>query len=174
MRCSVAWLIFSGKIYATFNDWLAGFAFLHFEERLLAFINRQKTVSGILFTTTLVLDLYFGKKGFEITTDLPSYYHHTFLFSMWAFGVVILWSVFWQFMLNKFPKTYLGEFFMWLGKNITVFYIIQWLIIGNIATSIFQTETLTSFPFRFVGIFAITVLITWLVERLIKKHIKQI
>ena len=131
---------------------LAGFAFFHFEERILAFINRQKNISGILFALILVLVLFFGKQGFTITTDLPSYYHHTFWFSMWAFGVVILWAVFWQFMLNKFPKTRLGEFFMWLGKNITLFYIIQWLITGNIATAIYQTQTLSSFPFWFAGI----------------------
>lgn len=153
---------------------LAGFAFFYFEEKLVAFINRQKTISGIIFTVILILVLYFGKQGFTIITDLPAYYHHTFWFSMWAFGVVILWSVFWQFMLNKFPKTHLGEFFMWLGKNITVFYIIQWLIIGNIATAIYQTQTLISFPLWFAGIFTITVLITWIIERLEQKRIKQI
>lgn len=145
---------------------LAGFAFFHFQEKLLAFTSRQKTISGILFTAILVLVLYFGKQGFTITTDLPAYYHHTFWFSVWAFGVVILWSVFWHFMLNKFPKTRLGKFFMWLGKNITVFYVIQWLIIGNIATAIYQTQTLSSFPFWFVGIFAITIFLTWLSEKI--------
>jgi uncharacterized membrane protein len=100
---------------------LAGFAFFNFEKRLLAFINRKKTISGILLTLILIHVLYFGKQGFSITTDLSSYYHHTFWFSMWAFGIVILWSVFWYFLLNKFPKTYAGDFFMWLGKNITSF-----------------------------------------------------
>jgi hypothetical protein len=63
---------------------------------------------------------------------------------------------------------------MWLGKNITLFYIIQWLIIGNIATAIYQTQTLKSYPFWFAGIFSMTVLITWLVKRLEQKRIKQI
>jgi uncharacterized membrane protein YhdT len=45
-------------------------------------------------------------------------------------------------------------------------YIIQWLIIGNIATAIYQTQTLTSFPFWFAGIFAATVLIIKLIERI--------
>ena len=150
---------------------LAGFVFFHFEERLLAFINQRKTISGIFFTVIFVLVLYFVKQGFTITTDLSSYYHHSFWFSMWAFGIVILWSVLWRFLLNKFPRTYAGNFFMWLGKNITSFYIIQWLIIGNIATAIYQTQTLSSFTLWFAGIFAITVLITWFVGRIVKKHI---
>jgi hypothetical protein len=151
---------------------MAGFAFFHFEERLLAFINQRKTISGILFTLILVLVLYFGKQGFTITTDLPSYYHHTFWFSMWAFGIVILWSVFWQLILNKFPKTYAGNFFMWLGKNITVFYIIQWLIIGNIATAIYQTQSINSYIFWFALIFTSTVLLTWLLAKTIVKLVR--
>lgn len=153
---------------------LAGFSFFHFEQKLKAFVNRQRIFTGIILTTILAFVLYFAKQGYATTINLPAYYHHTFWFSMWAFGVVILWSVFWQFILNKFPQTHLTEFFMWLGKNITFFYVVQWLIIGNIATAIYQTQTLTSFPFWFAGIFAATVLITWLVERIVKKHIKQI
>jgi hypothetical protein len=60
---------------------------------------------------------------------------------------------------------------MWLVKNTTSFYFIQWLIIGNIATAIYQTQTLSSFSLWFAGIFAITVLITWFVGRIVKKHI---
>jgi hypothetical protein len=54
---------------------------------------------------------------------------------------------------------------MWLGKNITLFYIIQWLIIGNISTAIYQTQTIDSYVFWFGGIFSVTVLLTWLIEK---------
>jgi uncharacterized membrane protein len=151
---------------------LAGFAFFHFERKVIAFFKSQKVAAGIMLASLFAAVLYFSKTGFKTTINLPAYYHHTFWFSMWAFGVVILWSFLWQFFLNKFPKTYTSNFFMWLGKNITVFYIIQWLIIGNIATAIYQTQPLSSFPFWFAGIFAATILITWLVERLEKKHNK--
>ena len=147
---------------------LAGFAFFHFEEKIMGFYQRQKILSGVFLTLILMVVLYFRKQGFETTINLPAYYHHTFWFSMWAFGVVILWSVYWRFLLNKFSNNHAGKFFMWLGKNITIFYIIQWLIIGNIATAIYQTQTLTSFPFWFAGIFSITILITRLIEQLHK------
>ena len=149
---------------------LAGFAYFHFEDRIMAFFNRRKTVSVVILAVILVVVLYFGKQGFEITINLPAYYHHTFWFSFWTFGVVILWSVFWQFMQNKFPKTRLGEFFKWLGKNITVFYIIQWLIIGNIATAIYQTQSINSYIFWFFGIFSATILLTRLIG---KSNVKQ-
>jgi uncharacterized membrane protein len=152
---------------------LAGFAFFYFEEKVIAFFKSQKVVSGIFLAIIFAIVLYFSKTGFETTINLPAYYHHTFWFSMWAFGIVILWSVLWQFLLNKFSKTHAGNFFMWLGKNITVLYIIQWLIIGNIATAIYQTKPLSSFPLWFAGIFTAIVLITWLMERLEKKRVNR-
>jgi len=147
---------------------LAGFAFFYFEEKVVAFFKSQKVVPGIFLAIIFTLVLYFSKTGFETTINLSEYYHHTFWFSLWAFGIVILWTVLWQFLLNKFPKTYAGDFFMWLGKNITVFYIIQWLIIGNIATAIYQTQPLISFPFWFAGIFTVTVLIIKIIARFSK------
>jgi len=109
--------------------------------------------------------LYFSKTGFEITINLSEYYHHTFLFSLWALGIVILWTVLWRFLLNKFPKTQVGNFFIWLGKNITLFYVVQWLIIGNISTAIYQTQSINTYVFWFAGIFSITVLLTWLLGK---------
>lgn len=156
--------------YFSLFPWLAypltGFAFFHFEERIIAFYNRQKMVSGIFLTAILVTVLYFSKSGFETTINLPAYYHHTFWFSLWAFGIVIVWAVFGRFMQNKFPKTIVASFFMWLGKNITSVYVIQWLIIGNIATSIYQTQSINSYIFWFSGIFLVTVLLTWGLEKL--------
>jgi hypothetical protein len=152
---------------------LAGFAFFYFEQKIMGFFRQQKIVSGVVLVVIFAFVLYFRKSGFETTINLSAYYHHTFWFSMWTFGIVILWSVLWQFLLNKFPKTYAGNFFMWLGKNITLFYIIQWLIIGNIATAIYQTQTLKSYLFWFAGIFSTTVLITWFVDRNEKKRVKR-
>jgi hypothetical protein len=143
---------------------LAGFAFFNFEKKIILFM-QQKIVSGIILSGILATVLYFSKTGFETTINLGLYYHHTFWFSLWAFGIVILWTVFWRFILKIFPVTYAWKFFMWLGKNITLFYIIQWLIIGNISTAIYQTQTIDSYVFWFGGIFSVTVLLTWLIEK---------
>ena len=146
---------------------LAGFAFYHFEKKILAFLQQQKIVSGILLSGIFVATQYFGKEGFETTINLPDYYHHTFWFSLWVFGIVILWTVFWRFILHKFPNTYGWDFFMWLGKNITLFYVIQWLIIGNVSTAIYQTQSIESYAFWFIGIFSVTILLTWLFREMV-------
>ena len=80
-------------------------------------------------------------------------------------GVVILWAMSLRFLIHEFPSTYAGTFLKWLGKNITLFYIIQWLIIGNIATAIYQTQTIETSFFWFTGIFLTTTVLTWLIEK---------
>ncbi len=153
---------------------LAGFAFFHFEQHIFSLMKSNKTITTILLVIISVLVVVFGKQGIETTINLPAYYHHTFRFSIWVFGVVILWSHLLRFLIQQFPNSWPGNGLMWLGKNITVFYIVQWLIIGNIATAIYQTQTLKSYPFWFTGVFGVTVLITWFFERTGQKQITHI
>ena len=155
--------------YFPLFPWLAyplmGFTFFHWEEKIISFFTNKKIVSGIILAGIGVLVVSFYKWGIDTTINLPAYYHHTFWFSLWAIGIVILWVVLLRFLLNKFPNTYLGNFLKWLGKNITLFYVIQWLIIGNIATEIYQTQAIGSYIFWFIGIFSVTVLLTWLIGK---------
>ncbi len=155
--------------YFPLFPWLAypliGFIFFFCEEKIMHFFSSQKILSSILLSAIGILILSFAKPGFESTIKLESYYHHTFLYSLWALGIIILWSLFLRFLLQRFPATLPGNFLIWLGKNITLFYVIQWLIIGNIATEIYQTQTIESYIFWFAGIFITTVLITRLLEK---------
>jgi hypothetical protein len=67
----------------------------------------------------------------------------------------------------------MGNFFCWIGKNITIFYVIQWLIIGNIATAIYQTQNLGQYWFWFTGIFSATVLLTFLAEKIKQRLLRK-
>jgi len=155
--------------YFPLFPWLAyplyGLVFYHWEEKIMLFFTKQKIASGIILAGIVVLVISFYKWGINTTINLPAYYHHTFWFSLWAIGIVILWVVLLRFLLNKFPNTFIGNFLKWLGKNITLFYVIQWLIIGNIATSIYQIQSLGTYGYWFGGIFAITVFLTWLIGK---------
>ena len=153
---------------------LAGFTFFHFEQSIFSFMKANKTLTAVLVFVIAILVVGFGKQGIETTINLPAYYHHTFWFSLWVFGVVILWSLLLRLLVKKYPQIWPVNGLMWLGKNITVFYIFQWLIIGNIATAIYQHQTLKNFPFWFAGVFGVTVFITWLIELLVKKRVKRI
>ena len=91
---------------------------------------------GFLFIVFLVFTL-----PYAITTasDLQKYYHHGIRFFSW----LILFFMFYVFFINEMEKCigniFLLKYIKWLGKNVTLIYIIQWVIIGNIATEIYKT-----------------------------------
>jgi hypothetical protein len=144
---------------------LAGFAFYYHEEKIRSFLESRRTIPLIILSCLMLLVLLFSKWGFEITVNLPAYYHHTFLYSLWATGIVVLWSLLIRFLLKKFHGNITTRFLMWLGKNITLFYIIQWLIIGNVATSIYQTQDISTYLYWFAGIFPVSILLTFLIGK---------
>lgn len=155
--------------YFPLFPWLAysliGFVFFHWEEKIMSLFTKQKTVTGIILAGIGVLVISFNKWGINTAINLPAYYHHTFWFLLWAVGIVILWVILLRFLLNRFPNTIIGNFLKWLGKNITFFYVIQWLIIGNIATTVYQTQSISSYWYWFGGIFMLTVFLTWLIGK---------
>ncbi len=132
--------------YFPLFPWLAypliGLLFQQTETRIKEFIQTKKAISIGIFTSIFILVLVFSKFGIETTINLSSYYHHTFLFFLWTIGIDILWVTFLWYTVQSFDELKILVFLRWLGKNITIFYIIQWLIIGNIATVIYQTQEL--------------------------------
>ena len=143
---------------------LLGFLFSKAENRLIKFLEDHKLISTVAGFVIFALLALFWKFGVSTTINLSKYYHHTFLFFLWTMGIVMLWTLLLRLVVLKFPKFPLVVFLGWMGKNITVFYIIQWLIIGNIATIIYQTKDLSEYGYWFAGIFLVTVGLTYLIE----------
>jgi hypothetical protein len=150
-------------LFPWFTYPLVGFLFNRIENRVMEFLGNNRVISALAGLIIFLLVVLFRKFGVSTTIDLPKYYHHTFLFFIWTTGVVVLWSLLLRYVANKFPKFPPVVFLRWLGRNITVIYIIQWLIIGNIATVIYQTKKLSEYGYWFGGIFLVTVGLTWLI-----------
>jgi hypothetical protein len=51
--------------------------------------------------------------------------------------------------------------------------VIQWLIIGNIATAIYQTQSIGHYWYWFAGVFAVSVLLTFGIEK-VKSRVKHL
>ncbi len=151
---------------------LIGFLFQRRELDLLAFFQKQKAVSIIFLTTVFLLVAFFARYGVETTINLDTYYHHTFTFFLWVLGVDILWILLLWFIVRKYTNFPPIVFLQWLGRNITIFYVVQWLIIGNIATAIYQTQELLSFAYWFPVILLITMALTFLREKISVRHFK--
>lgn len=141
---------FSGFIYGSCSwsyfplfPWLAyplmGFMFFRIKQDLnLSLLNTLKTkvVFSVLFAVFLVITLAYAV---SVSSDLQTYYHHGSVFFCW----VILFLAGYGFFINEFEKLlskhFLLKYLKWLGKNVTLIYVIQWVIIGNVATEVFKT-----------------------------------
>jgi hypothetical protein len=151
---------------------LVGFLFQKTELRLREFMQSQKVASIAFLAFVFILVVLFSRFGIETTINLSEYYHHTFLFFLWTLGVDVLWVLLLWFVVQKFSEFPIIVFLRWLGKNITAFYIIQWLIIGNIATAIYQTQELSKYAYWFVPIFLITIGLTFMYEKIKSRYSK--
>jgi len=94
------------------------------------------------------------------------YYHHGILFFIWNVFFIGIYAL----ALNELEKISGDQvplrLLKWAGSNVTVVYIIQWIIIGNIATEIHQTQGFFQYLFWVFSVTAISLLLTWLYKRL--------
>jgi hypothetical protein len=94
------------------------------------------------------------------------YYDHNFLY----FGWIIIFAL-GYLMAADIVEDYAGKsmpikFIKWIGKNVTIFYVLQWLIIGNFATSIYKSKEYFSLLAWFVDIIIAVCILTFGWEKL--------
>lgn len=119
---------------------LAGYAFFHFwQRRLLRRWNSAwhwtlLAVSGI----TVVLTMPYG---IGVASQLVDYYHHGGTFFLWTLLFLTFWMLAMSVLDTHAGQTAPLRFVKWLGRNVTIVYILQWLMIGNLGTWLFQTQS---------------------------------
>lgn len=112
--------------------------------------NITRIILGILFLTFMVLTFRFA---FDVSSNLQSYYHHGPAFFLWT----VVFLFFYAFIMNgvelRWKDTYAIRYIEWLGRNVTLIYFLQWIIIGNIATEIYRTmSSPVQLTLSFVGV----------------------
>jgi uncharacterized membrane protein len=116
------------------------------------------TKTKVILSLVLAIVLTFTiKNAISIASYLPAYYHHGLLFFIW----VVLFVAFYALCLNEL-NTFMGNtmvmrYIKWLGRNVTLIYVIQWILIGNTATEIYKT---VFSPLSLVGWFIAVLLIS--------------
>jgi len=72
------------------------------------------------------------RMGFEESTSLKDYYHHGIVFYLWALSFMAL--LIFGLSLLKFESYPLrAAFLSFAGREVTLVYVIQWILIGNLA-----------------------------------------
>ena len=121
----------------------------------------------LLMGICMLFFILFFKYGFEIASVLPLYYHHNILFFLWSISLILFWILMISFLseiksINKYPVI---SFLAWTGKNVTVFYFIQWCIIGNAASFILKSYGYVELIISFVLITILTAILVFIIEK---------
>jgi len=158
--------------YFPFIPWFAypltGFVFYKLEQNLSYFIQKNIIYIFIVYLIVVILFIDYGSK---ISTDLELYYHHNYVFFIYTTFFLIAWSAMAYYLTGKYSNTILN-YIEWFGKYVTAAYVIQWLIIGNIATALYKTQDLMAIILWFVSVLGTTSGGVWLwtkKDALIKK-----
>jgi uncharacterized membrane protein len=155
--------------YFPLFPWLAyplfGYFFFYAETGIQQLISKNKILTISAVVTVVAVIFYFSRMGFSTTINLSAYYHHTLKYGIWALGLLIIWTGIFYLIVTQFQVSPIEKFLAWMGKNITLIYVVQWLIIGNLATAIYQTQPLSRFPLWFGGILLVTLAISWLLSK---------
>jgi len=89
-------------------------------------------------------------------TGIGGYYHHHILFFAWT----ALFMTAYLGVIRYAETSYGGHLVMravkWTGKNVTLIYIIQWLIIGNLATELYHSQNIFQYFFWTVAVTLLT------------------
>jgi hypothetical protein len=90
--------------------------------------------------------------------DLSAYYHHDLRFFLWASGFAACWFL-------VIPRLLLPEglkaWVRWFGQHLTACYVVQWLLIGNLATALFKTQSLLACG---LWVLALVLMTRWVVS----------
>ena len=124
----------------------------------------NKVTDRQLFMATLaglVPFIVFFRYGFSITADLTAYYHHNFFYFLWAMLFLGLWTMLFRQVTRWIPSGPVTGFLRWTGRNVTTFYVFQWLLIGNLATAFYKSAGGWDLVWWFIGISLVSGLLVW-------------
>jgi uncharacterized membrane protein len=117
--------------------------------RSVEFIRDKKVQFSIILIVlaALVITLPFA---IDNITELHRYYHHGILLMLWNAGFLLVWTKGASWLENVFGQSSILRYLKWLGRHVTSAFVFQWLIIGNLATEFYRTQSLAQTAIWFV------------------------
>ena len=164
-----AWSYF--PLFPWFAYVLLGYSFNLFYKEYSTYLNNLNPkyyLSMLVPLIFLALNLSFGINTTYNLQGNAGYYHHGILFFAWAVLFLIVYVVFINLIEKYFSNTIILKYSKWAGRNVTLFYVVQWIIIGNIATIIYKTQSIYQTIYWFLCVLIVTSVVVFLTEKLIQ------
>ncbi|HPN37484.1 MAG TPA: heparan-alpha-glucosaminide N-acetyltransferase domain-containing protein [Melioribacteraceae bacterium] len=157
--------------YFPFIPWfvypLFGFVWAQ-NKKLLKYFN-PSLIWRIFLVSMFFLFIYYSFNYLlEISNNLSNYYNHNIRFVFYSFVFIAgYWLLLKQ--INYYLNTFIIlRFIRYLGKNVTLIYIIQWIIIGNLSTELYGKLNIIYTFGLFLLVTAITSVAVYYLENKIK------
>lgn len=142
--------------YFPFLPWavypLAGFSYYKIAEK----INIEKSTKDFAFLFSSVVTFVSIEYAVKIASEVKEYYHHNWLYTLWIFQFLIFLICCFEGVETSWGRNIIMLYIKWLGKNVTAAYVIQWIVIGNIATFIYRTMGIAETFLCFLGVIFFT------------------
>ncbi len=179
----IGWFVFQESEYSffPFMQWLifpaAGYVFAQYLQKTE---NRDKFYGKVMLIGAVSFGIITAVSilcGVDIVTFFTSYkaciYNKTLLSAVWSLSFVLFWSALIYFLTRKVSSSSrLHRFAENTSRRITVFYCLQWIIIGALGYWIFPALNMA--PINFVQLFITAVIIIILCYSISGKILKQL
>jgi hypothetical protein len=111
---------------------------------------------------SLILLLATAIPAFKMITNLSEYYHHGIFLFGWIVVFLVAFAYLAQSLIIIAADSQIVKYINWLGKNVTIIYIVQWLIIGNLVFYFADSQYLIQLILWLLAIIIITTALTFL------------
>ena len=142
---------------------VTGYIYYLIEPSVINFL-KKRTYKMLIFAISGIILVITISYGVKIASNLHAYYHHNFIYYLFTLNFMVFWTILFQ-AITSFSKNHFSNYIEWMGKNVTAYYVIQWLIIGNIATGLYKTQNSIQIIIWFLAIVIATSLLTFLWNR---------
>jgi len=133
------------------------FAYFLIEKLGYEFFNEKRLLITFVVLTVVLATTF--SYGFQRTVLLQVYYHHDGLQLLWNLAFVLWLMILLNFLCLPGRESMIQNGLAWIGQNVTSLYVFQWLLIGNLATSLYQTQYPLQLLFYFITITLISALL---------------
>jgi hypothetical protein len=118
---------------------LSGFLFFQLEQKEVPTIIQTNSFNLPITVVFLLFGVWSINYAVDVSSNLQTYYHHSFEFIAWVLFFILGYSLFIKRINQVFGNTKVFLLLKWMGKHLTIIYIIQWIIIGNLTTVLYKT-----------------------------------
>lgn len=125
----------------------------------------NKSISNLLLIAWAVFIALTINFGIDTAAKLKDYYHHGIIYGLWAIAFTAGYALLISRLSQHAPESPFLEYFAVIGKNVTLAYVVQWVIIGNTGTSVFRSLDLSQAYVAMIAIILITSMVVYLNER---------